>query len=180
MEICYSSAAAPKLISDLLAERKAISLWGCVTQIFFIHIFGGTEMFLFTWWLMTTTWPSVSPRTIPPWWTSRCVLSWWEQHGWGGFVHSFAQILLIFHLPSCGPNVINHYFCDLLPLLKLACSDTFLIGLLIIANGGTLSVISFVVLLTSYVVILVHLRTQNSEGQSKALSTGGSQIIVVS
>ncbi|MBZ3870925.1 Olfactory receptor 4X2 [Sciurus carolinensis] len=97
----------------------------------------------------------------------------------GGFVHSFTQILLIFQLPFCGPNVIDHYFCDVLPLLQLACSDTFLIGLLIVANGGTLSVICFVVLLTSYAVILFHLRTQSSEVRRKALSTCGSHITVV-
>ncbi|XP_008824520.1 olfactory receptor 4X2-like, partial [Nannospalax galili] len=97
----------------------------------------------------------------------------------GGFVHSLAQILLIFHLPFCGPNVIDHYFCDVLPLLKLACSDTFLNGLLIVANGGSLSVISFVVLLASYVVILLHLRTRSSEGRRKALSTCGSHVTVV-
>ena len=48
VEICYASTSAPKLISDLLAERKAISLWGCMTQVFFIHFFGGIEMFLLT------------------------------------------------------------------------------------------------------------------------------------
>ncbi|MBZ3872676.1 Olfactory receptor 4X2 [Sciurus carolinensis] len=57
----------------------------------------------------------------------------------GGFMHSLAQILLIFQLPFCGPNVIDHYFCDVLPLLELSCSLTFFIGLLIIANGGTLN-----------------------------------------
>ena len=48
VEICYASTTAPRLISDLLAERKAISLWGCMSQVFFIHLFGGTEIFLLT------------------------------------------------------------------------------------------------------------------------------------
>ncbi|XP_004399563.1 PREDICTED: olfactory receptor 4X2-like [Odobenus rosmarus divergens] len=179
VEICYSSTTAPKLISDLLAERKAISLWGCMTQLFFTHFFGGTEIFLLTVMaydryvaicrpLNYTTIMNQQVRVV------LVGIAWV-----GGFVHSFAQILLIFHLPFCGPNVIDHYFCDLLPLLKLACSDTFLIALLIVANGGTLSVISFVIILASYVVILLHLRTGGSEGWSKALSTCGSHITVV-
>ena len=48
VEICYASTTAPSLISDLLAERKAIPLWGCMSQVFFIHLFGGTEIFLLT------------------------------------------------------------------------------------------------------------------------------------
>ncbi|XP_007997204.2 olfactory receptor 4X2 [Chlorocebus sabaeus] len=179
VEICYSSTTAPKLISDLLAERKAMSWWGCMAQLFFLHFFGGTEIFLLTvmaYDRYVAICKPLSYATV----MNRQVCAVLVGTAWvGGFVHSFAQILLVFHLPFCGPNVINHYFCDLLPLLKLACFDTFLIGLLIVANGGTLSVVSFGVLLASYMVILLHLRTQSSEGWRKALSTCGSHVTVV-
>ncbi|XP_017404947.1 olfactory receptor 4X2 [Cebus imitator] len=180
VEICYSSVTAPKLISDLLAERKAISWWGCMAQLFFMHFFGGTEIFLLTvmaYDRYVAICKPLSYTTI----MNQQVCAVLVGTAWvGGFMHSFAQILLVFHLPFCGPNVINHYFCDLLPLLKLACSDTILIGLLIVANGGTLSVISLGVLLASYLVILFHLRAWGSEGQRKALSTCGSHVTVVS
>ncbi|XP_053418520.1 olfactory receptor 4X2-like [Nycticebus coucang] len=179
VEICYSSTTAPKLILDLLAERKTISLWGCMTQLFFIHFFGGTEIFLLTVMAYDRYVAICKPlnyTTI----MNRQACAVLVGLAWvGGFVHSFAQVLVIFHLPFCGPNVIDHYFCDLLPLLKLVCSDTFLLGLLIVANGGTLSVISFVVLLGSYVVILLHLRIRSSEGRRKALSTCGAHVTMV-
>ncbi|XP_005330131.2 olfactory receptor 4X2 [Ictidomys tridecemlineatus] len=179
VEICYSSTIIPRLLSDLLAERKTISWWGCMTQLFFLHFFGGVEIILLTVMAYDRYVAICKPlnyTTIMNWQMCMVLVG----MAWvGGFVHSFAQVLLICQLPFCGPNVIDHYFCDVLPLLELPCSDTFLIGLMIVANGGTLNVISLSVLLTSYMVILLHLRTRSSEGRRKALSTCGSHITVL-
>ncbi|XP_027716470.1 olfactory receptor 4X2-like [Vombatus ursinus] len=179
VEICYSSTTSPKFIVDLLTERKTISLEGCITQLFFIHFFGGTEIFLLTVMAYDRCVAICKPlhyMTIMNQQMRGLLLG----GAWvGGFLHSIAQILLMFRLPFCGPNAIDHYFCDLLPLLELACADTYFIGQLIVVNGGSLSLISFGVLLTSYVVILVHLRGYSKEGCQKALSTCASHITVV-
>ena len=97
----------------------------------------------------------------------------------GGFCHSIIQILVIIQLPFCGPNVIDHYFCDLQPLFKLACTDTFMEGVIVLANSGLFSVFSFLILVSSYIVILVNLRNHSAEGRHKALSTCASHITVV-
>uniref|UniRef100_A0A8D2B6P1 Olfactory receptor n=1 Tax=Sciurus vulgaris TaxID=55149 RepID=A0A8D2B6P1_SCIVU len=179
VEICYSSTTVPKLLSDLLAERKTISLWGCLAQFFFMHFFAGTEIFLLTVMAYDRYVAICKPLNYTTIMSQQVCMVLVGMAWVGAFVHSLSQILLVFQLPFCGPNVIDHYFCDVLPLLQLACSDTFLIGLLIVANGGTLSVTSFVILLVSYAVILLHLRTRSSEGRRKALSTCGSHITVV-
>ena len=97
----------------------------------------------------------------------------------GGFLHSIIQVALAIQLPFCGPNEIDHYFCDVHPMLKLTCTDTYVVGVVVTANSGTFSLGSFVILLISYTIIPVSLRKQSAEGRHKAFSTGGPHIAVV-
>nr|XP_010962825.1 olfactory receptor 4X1 [Camelus bactrianus] len=178
VEICYCSVTVPRLILDSFLGRKVISLKGCITQIFFLHFFGGAEIFLLT----VMAYDRYVAICKPLHYTvimSRRACGLLVGVAWGGgLLHSAGQTFLIFQLPFCGPQVLDHYFCDVHPVLKLACSDTFLIGILVITNGGSISVASFTGLLASYVVILQSLRTQTSEGRLKALSTCASHVAV--
>ncbi|XP_036620437.1 olfactory receptor 4B1-like [Trichosurus vulpecula] len=179
VEICYSSTVVPKFISGLLAENKTISLNGCMTQIFFFHFFGVAETVLLTVMAYDRYVAICKPlhyMTL----MSRPVCHVLVLSSWlGGMFHSVIQILITVQLPFCGPNVIDHYFCDLHPLFKLACTDTFVPGIIVFANSGLFSVISLLFLISSYIVILVYLRNQSAEGRRKALSTCASHITVV-
>ncbi|XP_004627326.1 olfactory receptor 4X1 [Octodon degus] len=179
VELCYCSVTAPKFIFDSFIQRTVISLKGCITQIFFLHFFGGTEIFLLTVMAYDRYVAICKPLhyvTIMNRWTCGLLVG----AAWGGgLLHSAGQTFLIFQLPFCGPSIIDHYFCDVHPVLKLACSDTFLTSLLIILNGGSISVVSFVVLLASYMVILCSLRSCTPAGRRKALSTCASHLAVV-
>ncbi|XP_061468998.1 olfactory receptor 4S2-like [Rhineura floridana] len=179
VDICYSSVTAPKLIADFLVKKKTISFTGCITQLFFIHFFGGTEVFLLT----VMAYDRYIAICKPLHYTNimnKGVCSWLVAASFlGGFVHSVIQTLLTINLPFCGPNEIDHYFCDVHPLLKLACADTYIVGLIVIANSGMISLTCFLVLTVSYIGILVMLRTLSSEGRLKALSTCASHITVV-
>lgn len=179
VDICYSSATTPKLIVDSQAKIKSISFVGCMVQLFFCHIFGCTEIFILT--LMAydryvaickpLCYMTIMDRKV----CSILVVTCWL----GGFVHSFIQNILPVQLPFCGPNIIDHYFCDVHPLLKLACTDTYVVGLIVIANSGMMSLRYFVILVGSYIVILLSFKTHSSEGRHKALSTCASHIMVI-
>ncbi|XP_066487604.1 olfactory receptor 4S2-like [Tiliqua scincoides] len=179
VDICYSTVTAPKLIADLLVEKKTIPYFGCIAQLFFIHLLGGTEIFVLT-AMAYDRYIAICKPLLYTAIMNKCVCSWMVVVSWlGGFIHSIVQTLLTTHLPFCGPNVIDHYFCDVHPLLKLACTDTYIVGLIVIANSGMISLISFLVLTISYISILVMLRSHSSEGRLKALSTCASHIAVV-
>ena len=85
----------------------------------------------------------------------------------GGFQQSIIQVSTVYGLPFCGPNITDHFMCDMFPLLKLICADTFVIGIFIVANGGLTCTLVFLLLLVSYGVILHSLKTWVRTGGRK-------------
>uniref|UniRef100_A0A667HNJ4 Olfactory receptor n=1 Tax=Lynx canadensis TaxID=61383 RepID=A0A667HNJ4_LYNCA len=179
-DLCLSSAATPKMIADLLRKCKTISLWGCMAQMFFMHFFGGgSEMTLLI--VMAVDryiaickplhYTSIMNHRVL---TGSVLLSWVV-----GFVHTMSQMIFTINLPFCGPNILDDIFCDLPLVLKLACTETYVLELLVTADSGLLSFICFILLLISYTVILVTVRRRSSGGLSKALSTLSAHITVV-
>lgn len=179
IDICHSSVTVPKMLEGLLLERKSISFDSCIAQLFFLHLFACAEIFLLT--IMAydryaaicipLRYPTVMNMKV----CVQLVFALWA----GGTVHSLVQTVLTIRLPYCGPNVIDSYFCDVPPVIKLACTDTYLTGILIVSNSGTISLTCFLALVASYTVILFSLRKQSAEGRRKALSTCSSHFMVV-
>ncbi|XP_075857495.1 olfactory receptor 4A5-like [Microcebus murinus] len=179
IDVAYSTNISPKLLVDLLCDKKTISFPACMGQLFLEHLFGGSEIFLLVAMAYDRYVAICKPLHYLTIMNRRVCVLLVAMACVGGFVHSLVQIVFVYNLPFCGTNVIDHYFCDIYPLLELACTDTYSIGIIMVANGGTICMVIFTLLLISYGVILISLKRYSQEARRKALSTCSSHITVV-
>lgn len=174
-DLCYTSTVTPKLVTDLLAESSTISSTDCMTQLFAMHFFRGLKSVSSPWQPLTAMWPLHCTIIMS---RHRCCAMVSACRA-GAFLHSFVQGLLTINLPFYGPDEIGHCFCYVYPLLKLACIDTYGVGILVVANAGMMGLVIFVVMTLSYIFTLYTIKAYPSETWYEALSTCSSHITVV-
>uniref|UniRef100_A0A8C9PU54 Olfactory receptor n=1 Tax=Spermophilus dauricus TaxID=99837 RepID=A0A8C9PU54_SPEDA len=178
-DVGLSSITVPKMVTDLLKEKKVISFQSCMAQVCFIHIMGGTEMVLLIAMAFDRYVAICKPlhylTIMSPRMCSLLLSGAWLI----GIIHSVIQVAFVVHLPFCGPNEIDSFYCDLPWFIKLACIDTYRIEFLVTANSGFISIGTFFLLIISYILILFTVWKRRSGGLSKALSTLSAHISVV-
>uniref|UniRef100_A0A8D0DG62 Olfactory receptor n=1 Tax=Salvator merianae TaxID=96440 RepID=A0A8D0DG62_SALMN len=178
LDICYSCVTPPKLMINAFVGCKTISYPGCIAQMFFIHLLGAAEMFL----LIAMAIDRYVAICYPLYYASVMtkVVCWaLLVSSWiGGFIHSIIQVILIIPLPFCGPNELDNFFCDITQIIKIACTNTYTLEIVMFFNSGLGSTVCFILLLISYGALLVKLRAGSSKGKSKASSTCITHIII--
>lgn len=180
LEIFFTSAIVPKMLVNLLSEKKTISFSGCIAQCHFYFFLGSTELILLAVMSIDRYVAICNPLRYAVIMNSRVCISLVLGSWVGGFVHILWPTVVISQLPYCGPNVINHFFCDSTPLLKLSCSDTSLIELVDVLLASILLVGTLMVIMVSYIYIIsAVLRIPSAIGRHKAFSTCASHVIVV-
>uniref|UniRef100_A0A8C9JS73 Olfactory receptor n=1 Tax=Panthera tigris altaica TaxID=74533 RepID=A0A8C9JS73_PANTA len=180
VDFCYSTVIVPNVLSSILNKGKAISFLGCMVQFYFFCVYAITEVFLLAvmaydrfvaiWnpLLYTVT----MSRNLCVELVSCCYLC--------GMVCSLIHLCLALEIPSYTSNVIDHYFCDLPPLLSLACSDVTMNELLLYIVATFNEITTIVIILTSYLLILITiLRMHSAEGRRKAFSTCASHLTAI-
>ncbi|XP_012415347.2 olfactory receptor 4K17-like [Trichechus manatus latirostris] len=179
VDMTLASFVTPEMIINLVKKHKTISFAGCFTQIFLLHFLGGIEMVLLVSMAYDRYVAICKPLHYMAIMNKRvCILlvvtSWFS-----GLLHSGLQIPFFVNLTFCGPNVVNSIFCDLSMVTKLACVDTYIVQIVIVANSGMISLSCFLILLISYSLILITIWSHSSAGHSKARSTLTAHITVV-
>ncbi|KAM9641513.1 olfactory receptor 4F3/4F16/4F29-like isoform 1-T1 [Trichechus inunguis] len=183
IDLGVSSVTTPKMIYDIFRKRKVISFvisfGGCIAQIFFIHVVGGVEMVLLIAMAFDRYVAICKPLHYLTIMSPRMCIFFLVSAWMIGLIHSVIQLAFVVNLPFCGLNVLDSFYCDLPQLIRLACTDTYQLELMVTANSGLISVGSFFILIISYIVIIVTVQKHPSAGLSKALSTLSAHITVV-
>ncbi|XP_007479859.1 olfactory receptor 49-like [Monodelphis domestica] len=181
LEIWFTSVIFPKMLNNILTGNKTISLVGCFLQFFFYFFLGSTEFLLLAVMSFDRYVAICNPLRYATIMSKRVcvqlVLSSWL----GGFLLIVIPSGITFQQPFCGPNVINHFFCDNFPLLELVCADTSLVELIGfgVANISLLGTLSVTASCYGHILYTI-LRIPSAKERQKAFSTCSSHIIVVS
>ncbi|KAM4663605.1 olfactory receptor 12D2-like [Discoglossus pictus] len=179
-DICFSSVSVPKMLADFLALKKTISFGGCFAQMYFFHFFGSSEATLVTVMsydrFLAIGYPLHYSVIMS---TKICLILALSTWMFGCF-HSLLHTVLTAKLPFCGPNLVNHFFCDIKPVLKLACTDTSLNVRLLTMITGYLVTLSFLLTLFPYILISrIVIKIRTKEGRKRAFSTCSAHLTVV-
>ncbi|NXY84635.1 OR4D9 protein, partial [Alcedo cyanopectus] len=179
IDLSESSVTLPKMLWDLLSDVKTISFRGCITQIFFFHFTGGAVCILLLVMVLDRYVALYKPLHYLIIMNHNLLLGLVAGAWVAGFVHSIVQVALVIQLPFCGQNFLDNFYCDVPQVVKLACTDTYVVELLMMSNSGLLTILIFITLMVSYAVILIKIMTHITEGKHKAFSTCGAQVAVV-
>ena len=180
LDLCYSSVIYPKALANFLSSSKVITFAGCATQ-FIFSLLAPSETLLLAVMAYGHFVAICSPLSYPismrPLVCACLVLSSYC----GGCLNSILQTSFTFTLPFCSSNHIDHFFCDVPPLIQIACADTTINELLLFGICGLIIVGTTLLVLVSYGYITVTiLRMHSGGGRHKLFSTCGSHMTAVS
>ncbi|KAF0886892.1 OR8B3 protein, partial [Crocuta crocuta] len=177
IDFCYASVFTPKMLTHFVSKKNMISYMGCMTQLYFFCFFAISECYVLTSMAYDRYVAIYNPLlynvVMSPRVCSSLMLGSYLMAFSGAMAHTGCMLRLTF----CDANTINHYFCDILPLLQLSCTSTYVNELVVFIVGGINVIVPSVTIFVSYGFILSSiLRISSTEGRSKAFNTCSSHI----
>ncbi|XP_008056780.1 olfactory receptor 6P1, partial [Carlito syrichta] len=180
LELWYINVTIPQLLGAFLTQEGRISYIGCMTQLYFFIALACTECVLLAVMAydryLAICEPLRYPSLMPPSLATRLAAASWGS----GFFSSMMKLLFISRLSFCGPNILNHFFCDISPLLNLTCSDKEQAELVDFLLALVMILLPLLAVVSSYAAISAAiLRIPTAQGRHKAFSTCASHLVVV-
>ncbi|XP_051852559.1 olfactory receptor 10R2-like [Antechinus flavipes] len=179
-ETFYTFTILPKMLLNLLSVLRTISFISCATQMFFFLGFAITNCLLLGVMGYDRFTAICHPLRYP------VLMSWWicklmaATCGVAGFVISMVGTFLVFTLPFCNSNRVNHYFCDIAPVIHLACGDPYINEVIIFIGGVVILMVPLTFICITYgFIVRTILKIPSTEGKKKAFSTCASHLTVV-
>ncbi|XP_015263424.1 PREDICTED: olfactory receptor 6M1-like [Gekko japonicus] len=180
LEALYTTSVIPKMLADFFRQKKSITFNSCIFQAYLYFSAGSTEFFLLGVMSFDRYVAICNPLRYTAIMNTRFCMHLIAASWLSGFLAVMPPAILILQLPFCGPNIINHFFCDVGPLLKLSCFDTKNIERMNFSNAAFFLLGSLLVTGVSYMSIIVTvIKIPSAKGRQKAFSTCASHLMVV-
>ncbi|XP_053217149.1 LOW QUALITY PROTEIN: olfactory receptor 6M1-like [Podarcis raffonei] len=180
LEIIFTTTVIPKMLFNFMSQRKSIAFHSCILQAYIYFSTGSTEFFLLAIMSFDRYLAICNPLRYAAIMSTHVCFQLIAASWMWGFFAVLPPTILVGQLPFCGPNSINHFFCDVDPVLKLACFDVKKIEIINFVNSALLLLGSLLVTSVSYIFIIATvLRIPSAKGRQKAFSTCASHLIVV-
>ncbi|XP_032757996.1 olfactory receptor 5W2-like [Rattus rattus] len=179
-DICYSSTISPKMLADFLSKKKRIPYNLCAVQMYFFAAFADVECLMLAVMAYDRYVAICNPLLYTIAMSKKVCIQLVTVSYAVGFVDSAIHTSCTFRLSFCNSNVINHFFCDIPPLLALSCSDTSINEIVLFTLSSLVIGYSIVTVILSYCYIIATICRMNSaEGRRKAFSTCASHLMAV-
>uniref|UniRef100_A0A8C2QU76 Olfactory receptor n=1 Tax=Capra hircus TaxID=9925 RepID=A0A8C2QU76_CAPHI len=181
VDTSISSTVTPKMLANFFIKSKTISLSECMVQFFSFTVSATTECFLLASMAYDRYVAICNPLLYPVIMTNRLCVRLLVSSFVGGVLHAFIHIGFLFRLTFCSYNTIHNFYCDIMPLFKISCTDPFINILMVFIFSGSIQVFTILTVLISYTLVLFTiLKKKSVQGIRKAFSTCGAHLLSVS
>ncbi|XP_021064698.1 olfactory receptor 5AC1-like [Mus pahari] len=180
-DACTSSSVTPKVLMKFLNKKDMISMGECFAQFYFFCLSATAECFILVAMAYDRYVAICNPLVYVVVMSNRLCIQFISVSYLLGFLHGLLHVGLLFRLTFCSSNVIDHFYCEILPLYRISCTDPSINVLVAFIMAILIQVSTFMSIIVSYVrVLFAILRTKSERGRSKAFSTCSSHLSSVS
>ncbi|XP_049714050.1 olfactory receptor 5AC1-like [Elephas maximus indicus] len=180
-DACTSSSVTPKMLMNFLSKNHMISISDCMAQFYFFGSSATTECFLLVVMAYDRYVAICNPLLYPVVMSNQLCMQLIGVSYAIGFVHSVIHVTLLFRLTFCRSNIIQYFYCEILQLFKISCTDPAINIFLVLIFSAFIQVITFTAIIVSYTCVLFAiLKKKPEKGRSKTFSTCSAHLLSVS